>query len=217
MILFVSLSAKLPDIKIEDCSWFRFTGKRALPIENDEYESEVEELDIYGITHIKDKFYLILKSDPDYVFPLAAKQVRSLLSRSKGYTGTVNNIKVTTKKNLVQSKPAIAPNPEAKNKPTLYEVEHVPKRGEDTTLTKAIRKAKIENAKDLKFLSTVVLPTGVQYFYYGANIDSTDPTWEDRIEDAVLETIPKGYVVGASMMKHNGKTIPVVIIVDGEL
>lgn len=217
MIIFVSLSKKLPRVEIEDCSWYRFTGKKPVYIENDEFESEVEELDVYGLIHIDKTFYLILKSDPDYVFPIDTKKMRSLLNRSRSYTGTVNGIKVKTKKALGTRKPSIAPNPAAKDTPTEYEVAHVPKRGENTELTKAIRKAKVENAKDLKFISTVTLPTGDQYFYYSVNMDSKDPTWEDRLEDAVLKTIPNGYVVGASMMKHKGKTIPVLIVVDGEI
>ncbi len=228
MIIFVSLSKRLPRIRIENCTWFRFIGKRSVHIENDLYESTIEEKDVYGLARRRNEYYILLKSDPEYVFPIDAKTVRSLLNRSKTYAGTVKGVRVKTDKHLVSKEPSVKPNPAARNEATLYEVADVPKRGELTDITKAIRLAKIDGAQKLKFLSTVTLPTGAQYFYYDASATypEYDPKdkgqdhskWEEQLEKAVLKAVrDMGLIIGAAPMKHNNKMIPVLILVNDEV
>lgn len=96
MLILLSESArKLPDVSIQDCDWYRFEGKRKVSIENKEHEADIEEKDVFGIKAAKrNKFYVLHKDDPSVVFEVDAATARSLLGRSRPFTGTVSGIRV---------------------------------------------------------------------------------------------------------------------------
>lgn len=226
MLLFISLSKRLPKVGIKECLWYRFTGSRDVRIENDEYESEIETGDVYGMVRKDQNFYVILKEDPEYVFPVEGPVMRSLLNRSKAYTGTVNGIKVSTKKSAVDKSPAVATGERNPTKATIYDV--APKRGEDKKLTQAVRNAKIPGAASITFMSVVNLPSGEQYTYYDASATYPDfdaknkaqkhDKWEAALEKAVVaSTKNMGLVVGCAIMKYEGKPVPTLVIVEDTL
>ena len=91
---------------------------------------------------------------------------------------------------------------------------------EDKKLTDKIRKAKLAGANRLEFLAGVPMPTTETYNYYDAT-DTYAPfsskpkdAWEKALEDSVLKVLPKGYIVGAAMVKIDGAMRPVLIVVE---
>lgn len=221
MLLFVSVSApRLPKIKIEDCDWYRFEGARKVTIENDEFEADIEAKDVFGTCIIKNKIYLLHRDDPDVVFLIDAKTARSLLGRSRPFTGKVKGIKVSGKKANTAAQPKLPTKPRnAKPEARIYEVDNSVG-NENKKLTEKIRTAKLAGANRLTFLAGVPMPTTETYNYYDAT-DTFAPfdgkpkdKWEKALEDAVLKVIPQGYIVGAAMMKIDGAMRPCLIVVE---
>lgn len=221
MLLFVSLSKRLPKVKIEDCLWYRFGGKRKVLLENDEFEARIDPNDVYGMKRVKDDFYVILADDPEYVFPVQGDALRSLLNRSKAFRGLVSGIKVKTD--------ASAPNRgmgmERGKGGGAYVV--APKRGEDADLTKAVRTINLPGASTISFMSVVTLPSGDVYTYYDASATypEFDPkargqdhtAWEDKIEKAAVRALKtRGLIIGAHIMKNKGEKIPTLILVSDD-
>ncbi|AXG67495.1 hypothetical protein JA33_121 [Dickeya phage vB_DsoM_JA33] len=221
MLFFVSVSApRLPKIKIEDCDWYRFEGARKVYIENKDFEADIEAKDVFGTCIIKNKIYVLHRDDPDVVFLIDAKTARSLLGRSRPFTGKVKGIKVTGKKANTTAQEKLPTKPkDAPMEARIYEVDNSVGK-ENKKLTEAIRKAKISGANRLEFLAGVPMPTTETYNYYDAT-DTYTPfdgkpkdKWEQALEDAVLKVIPRGYIVGAAMIKIDGAMRPCLIIVE---
>lgn len=220
MLLFVSLSApRLPKIKIEDCDWYRFEGVRKVSVENPDFLADIEAKDRFGVIVLKNKFYLLHHDAPEVVFPIDAKIARSLLGRSKPYSGKIKGVKVSGKKLNTLAQPKLPPRPKPTNKAEIYEVDNSDIK-EDKKLTEKIRKAKISGANRLDFLAAVPMPTMETYYYYDAS-DSHLPftampkeKWAKALEDAVLKVVPNGYIVGAAVMEISGAMRPCLIIVE---
>lgn len=220
MLFFISTSARLPKIKIEDCDWYRFEGARKVSIENDDFEADIDAKDVFGTRFIKDKIYVLHRDDPDVVFPIDAKTARSLLGRSRPFTGKIKGVKVSGKKVGTAAQPKLPTKPkDAEPKATIYEVDNSVGK-EDKKLTDKIRKAKLAGANRLEFLAGVPMPTTETYNYYDAT-DTYTPfsskpkdEWEKALEDSVLKVLPKGYIVGAAMVKIDGAMRPVLIVVE---
>lgn len=221
MLLFISISQSLPKIKVADCLWYRFAGKRKVAIENEEYEARIDPDDVYGMKRIKDNFYVVLQEDPSYVFPVTGPVIRSLLSRSKSFTGSVQGIKVKSDARQIDRTTGM----ETGKDSGLYEV--APMRGEDKDLTAAVRKIRLPGAQALKFMSVVTLPTGDVYTYYDASetfpdfdpkMPAADITkWEDKIEKAAVSALKaQGLIIGASILKYAGNKVPTLILVSEE-
>lgn len=222
MLLFVSSlsAARLPKIKIEDCDWYRFEGTRKVYIENPDFEVDIEAKDVYGTCIIKNKIYVLHRDDPEIVFPIDAKTARSLLGRSRPFTGKIKGIKVSGKKAGTTAQEKLPTKPkDAKPEARIYEVDNSTGK-ENKKLTETVRKAKIAGANRLEFIAAVPMPTLETYNYYDASdtyqpyADKPKDKWETALEDAVLKVIPRGYIVGAAMIKLDGAMRPCLIAVE---
>lgn len=223
MLILLSESArKLPDVSIQDCDWYRFEGKRKVSIENKEHEADIEEKDVFGIKASKrNKFYVLHKDDPSVVFEVDAATARSLLGRSRPFTGTVSGIRVkkaTDKNTSAREKLPAAPKEPQPKKP----FKAVPgSKAENTKLTQELRKTKFKNAGRIEFLARIPMPTGGTYNYYDAS-ETFDgykanqrEKWETDYEKAVVKQIENGgYLVGATFLKFDDAVRPVLIIVE---
>ena len=223
MLILLSESArKKPDVAIQDCDWYRFEGKRKVSIENKEHEADIEEKDVFGILAAKrNKFYVLHKDDPSVVFEVDAPTARSLLSRSRPFTGTVSGIRVkkaTDKNTSAREKLPAAPKEPQPKKP----FKAVPgSKAENTKLTQELRKTKFKNAGRIEFLARIPMPTGGTYNYYDAS-ETFDgykanqrEKWETDYEKAVVKQIESGgYLVGATFLKFDDAVRPVLVIVE---
>ncbi|QZE58696.1 hypothetical protein pEaSNUABM28_00139 [Erwinia phage pEa_SNUABM_28] len=223
MLILLSESArKLPVASIMDCDWYRFEGKRKVSIENKEHEADIEEKDVFGIKAAKrNLFYVLHKDDPSVVFTVDAATARSLLSRSRPFTGTVSGIRVkkaTDKNTPAREKLPAAPKEPQPKKP----FKAVPgSKAENTKLTQALHKTKFKNAGRIQFLARIPMPTGGVYNYYDATETfegykaSQREKWETDYEKAVVKQIENdGYLVGATFLKLDSDVRPVLIIVE---
>lgn len=223
MLIFLSESArKAPDVAILDCDWYRFEGKRKVSIENKEYDAVIEEKDVFGIKAAKrNKFYLLHRDDPSVVFEIDAAEARSLLGRSRPFTGTVSGIRI--KKATDKNTPAREKLPAAPKEPQPKKTfKAVPgSKAENTKLTQELRKTKFKNAARLQFLARVPMPTGGTYNYYDASETFESYTakqrdkWETDLEKAVVKQVENGgYLVGAAFLKFDDAVRPVLVIVE---
>lgn len=220
MLLLLSTSAKTPKVPILECDWYRFEGTRKVSIENKSHEADVETKDVFGIKAVKKNvFYLLHRDDPSIVFEINAAQARSLLGRSRPFTGTVSGLRVKGKSvgTAAQEKlPANKPITE----PVTYHA--VPGgRSEDTKLTDRLRKAKIKGADRMMFVARLPMPTGETYNYYDAT-ETFEPygakkraQWEKDLEVAAVNAVKTGgYLVGASLVKLDDIVRPCLILVE---
>lgn len=220
MLLFISVSARMPKIKIQDCDWYRFQGTRKVYVENDDFEADIEDKDVFGVCIIKNKIYVLHRDDPKVVFTADAKTARSLLGRSRPFSGTVAGVKVKgAKQKETATRPRMPVKPANAMKAIIYEVDNsVPK--ENEKVSDAIRKAKMKGANRIQFLAAMTMPTSETYNYYDASDtflpygDKNKDKWEKDLEDAVLKVIPAGYVVGASLIKYDGAIRPCLILIE---
>lgn len=223
MLILLSESArKTPIVGIQDCDWYRFEGKRKVSIENKEHEADIEEKDVFGILAAKrNKFYVLHKDDPSVVFEVDAATARSLLGRSRPFTGTVSGIRI--KKASDKNTPAREKLPAAPKEPQPKKpFKAVPgSKAENTKLTQELRKAKFKNAGRIEFLARIPMPTGGTYNYYDASetFEGYKPTqrekWETDYEKAVVKQVENGgYLVGATFLKFDDAVRPVLVIVE---
>ncbi|QYW03100.1 hypothetical protein pEaSNUABM14_00140 [Erwinia phage pEa_SNUABM_14] len=224
MLIFLSESAsrKTPIVSINDCDWYRFEGKRKVSIENKEHEADIEDKDVFGIkAAARNKFYVLHRDDPSVVFVVDATAARSLLGRSRPFTGTVSGIRV--KKASDKNTPAREKMPAAPREPQPKKVfTAVPgSKSENTKLTQELRKTPFKNCSRLEFLARIPMPTGGTYNYYDASetFASYKPAqrdkWETDLEKAVVKQVEKGgYLVGAAFIKFDDAVRPVLIIVE---
>lgn len=224
MLIFLSESAprKLPVVAITDCDWYRFEGKRKVSIENKEHEADIEEKDVFGIKVAqRNKFYVLHRDDPSVVFTVDAATARSLLGRSRPFTGTVSGIRVkkaTDKNTPAREKLPAAPK-EAQPKKDFASVPG--SLAENTKLTQELRKTKLKNCNRLTFLARIPMPTGGTYNYYDASetfesyTASQRTKWETDLEKAVVKQVEAGgYLVGATFLKFDDAVRPVLVIVE---
>lgn len=223
MLIFLSESArKVPNVAIQDCDWYRFEGKRKVSIENKEHEADIEEKDVFGIHAAKrNKFYVLHKDDPSVVFEVDAAVARSLLGRSRPFTGTVSGIRVkkaTDKNTPAREKLPAAPREPQPKKP----FKAVPgSKAENMKLTQELRKTKFKNAGRLQFIARIPMPTGGVYNYYDASETfesykaNQRDKWETDLEKAVVKQVESGgYLVGATFLKIDESVRPVLVIVE---
>lgn len=223
MLILLSESArKTPAVGIQDCDWYRFEGKRKVSIENKEHEADIEEKDVFGILAAKrNKFYVLHKDDPSVVFEVDAPTARSLLGRSRPFTGTVSGIRI--KKASDKNTPAREKLPAAPKEPQPKKpFKAVPgSKAENTKLTQELRKTKFKNAGRIEFLARIPMPTGGTYNYYDASETfagykaNQRDKWETDYEKAVVKQIENGgYLVGATFLKFDDAVRPVLVIVE---
>lgn len=222
MLILLSESARKPQVAINDCDWYRFEGKRKVAIENKDFEADIDPKDVYGIKVAKrNKFYLLHRDDPSVVFEIDAAAARSLLGRSRPFTGTVSGIRV--KKATDKNTPAREKLPAAPKEPQPKKTfKAVPgSKAENTQLTQDIRKTPMKNCNRIQFLARIPMPTGELYNYYDASEtfepykESQRSKWETDIEKAIVKQIEKGgYLVGATFMKVDEAERPVLVIVE---
>lgn len=224
MLIFLSESArKQPtQVSIQDCDWYRFEGKRSVSIENKEFEADIDNKDVYGIkVEKRNKFYVLHRDDPSVVFEIDAVTARSLLGRSRPFTGTVSGIRV--KKASDKNTPAREKLPAAPKEPQPKKpFKAVPgSKAENTKLTQELRKTKFKNAGRIQFLARIPMPTGEMYNYYDATETfehykaNQRDKWETDLEKAVVKQIENwGYLVGATFLKMDDAVRPVLVIVE---
>ncbi|AQT28612.1 hypothetical protein YOLOSWAG_131 [Erwinia phage vB_EamM_Yoloswag] len=224
MLLFISASARKPKraVTIEECDWYRFEGKRAVSVENDEFEADVEYNDVYGIVNTgKNSYALLHKEDPSTSFEIDAKQARSLLGRSRPFTGTVKGTRVSSKPKGTREQSKTPTDVSQKGKQKVWHA--VPgSKPENKKLTQALQTLSVDGASGIQYMARVPLPSGELYNYYEAtstfaSYKSTQRAkWERDIEDHVIAKIRSwGYVVGATFLKFNDGTVhPMLIIVE---
>ncbi|QZE55996.1 hypothetical protein pEaSNUABM52_00138 [Erwinia phage pEp_SNUABM_52] len=223
MLIFLSESARKPQVAILDCDWYRFEGKRKVALENKDYEADIDDKDVFGIKAAKrNVFYVLHRDDPSVVFQVDAAGARSLLGRSRPFTGTVSGIRVkkaTDKNTPAREKLPAAPK-EAQPKLPFKAVPG--SKPEDVKLTKELRKTPMKNCNRLQFLARIPFPTGETYNYYDAS-ETFEPyksnqrdKWETDLEKAVVKQVEKGgYLVGATFLKLDEAVRPVLIVVEG--
>lgn len=222
--LFISVSARKPKkVRVEDCDWYRFEGQRSVSVENSEYEADVEYKDVYGISNVgTNKFVLLHREDPEVAFEIDAKTVRSLLGRSRPYTGTVSGVKVTAKpkgtKAQIKDTPTVA---EEKGKQKVWHA--IPgSKPENKKITKMLQSLPIDGAAGIQYLARIPFPSGELYNYYEATTtfsaydNKQRAKWERDLEDAVIRKAgPMGLIVGATFLKFNDGTVhPVLVLVE---
>ena len=214
-----SLSAAAPDVSQFD--WYKFGGKRKVAVENRTHEASIEENDVWGVKPAaKGSYTLLHKDDPTIKFSIDATVLRSLLSRSKPYKGTVAGVRVSGRAHgSTGNKPSeeVSPNPDAKQKP--YEVD-AEGRVPDKDLLKLVKSADLPGASAIKFLLKNSMLTGEIYHYFDVssvyrNLTSNDDKqWEKQLEDAILRITSSKYLVGATKYKYEGKLLPCLLIVE---
>jgi len=222
--LFISVSARKPKgVAVKDCDWYRFEGQRAVSVENSEFEADVEYKDVYGISNLGvNKFVLLHREDPSVQFEIDAKTVRSLLGRSRPFTGTVSGIKVSAKPKGTKAQTKDTPTDSAqKGKMKVWTA--VPgSKPENKKITKLLQSLPVDGAAGIQYLARVPFPSGELYNYYEASttFSSYDnkqrAKWERDMEDAVIRKAGQlGLVVGATFLKFNDGTVhPVLVLVE---
>jgi len=222
MLIFLSESArKLPSVSIGDCDWYRFEGKRKVSIENKEFEADIDAKDVFGIkAGARNKFYVLHRDDPSVVFEIDAATARSLLGRSRPFTGTVSGVRV---KGADKNTPAREKLPSAHREPQEPKPGKIvnQSKSEDTKLTALLRKTPFKNCNRIQFLGRTPMSSGEMYNYYDASEtfepygDKKRAKWEDDLEKAVVKHVENaGYLVGATFLKLETDVRPVLIIVE---
>ena len=222
--LFISVSARKPKaVAISDCDWYRFEGKRAVSVENSEYEADVEYKDVYGISNVgRNKFVLLHREEPTVGFEIDAKTVRSLLGRSRPFTGTISGVKVASKPKGTKAQVKDTPT-DATQRDKIKVWTAVPgSKPENKKLTKLLQALPIDGAAGIQYLARIPFPSGELYNYYEAT--STFSTyqktqrakWERDLEDAAIRAVQQmGLIVGATFLKFNDGTVhPVLVLVE---
>lgn len=222
--LFVSVSARKPKlVPVEDCDWYRFEGQRAVSVENSEFEADVEYKDVYGLFNAgPNKYVLLHREDPKVQFEVDAKTARSLLGRSRPFTGTIAGIKVKSKPK--GTKAQVKDTPTDVSQRDKMKVWHaVPgSKPENKKISTMLQSLPIDGAAGLQYLARIPFPSGELYNYYEATstFSTYKPTqrakWERDVEDAVIKKASSmGLVVGATFLKFNDGTVhPVLILVE---
>lgn len=222
--LFISVSARKPKaVAVEDCDWYRFEGQRAVSVENSEYEADVEYKDVYGISNVGvNKFVLLHREDPKVQFEIDAKTVRSLLGRSRPFTGTISGIKVTSKPKGTKAQTKDTPT-DLSQKGKMKVWTAVPgSKPENKKITKLLQSLPVDGAAGIQYLARIPFPSGELYNYYEASTtfssyDSKQRAkWERDMEDAVIRKASQmGLVVGATFLKFNDGTVhPVLVLIE---
>lgn len=216
MLIVVSLSAK--KASIQDYDWFRFEGKRKVPLENKEFEVNFEAKDVYGIRNIrKNLFHVVHRDEPEIIFAADSKIARSLMGRSKPFSGTIKGVKVKNTKTAKLGKgPALAT---GTREPTPYLT--VPgSLSEDKKLTKMLTMIDMEGANRMIFIKAIPMPSGEIYHYYDATDtynkygESKEKKWETDLQKAAVKALKRGnFLVGAGIVKHGGQKVPCLAIV----
>lgn len=219
--LFISTSArKAHVIPVWEFSWYRFEGKQAVSVENKDYEADVENKDVFGIKNISvNKFILAHREDPEVYFDIDAKTCRSLLGRSRPFTGKVGGIKVTSSPRATKVKTDTPTDVSQANKIKRWTAVRGSK-PEDKKITRKLQSMPIDGASGLTFLASVPFPTGEIYTYYEATstFSSYKTTqrakWEKALEDAAIKQCANlGLVIGATFLKFkDGSVHPTLVI-----
>lgn len=222
--LFVSVSARKPkQVTVADCDWYRFEGQRAVSVENSEFEADVEYKDVYGLCLVgSNKYMLLHREDPTVQFEVDAKTVRSLLGRSRPFTGTVAGTKVTSKPKGTKAQTKDTPT-DATQRGKMKVWTAVPgSKPENRKITKMLQALPVDGAAGIQYLARIPFPSGEIYNYYEATSTFSvyKPTqraaWERALEDAVIKHSGSlELVVGATFLKFNDGTVhPVLVLVE---
>lgn len=218
MLRLASLSAtkKYPGIK--EFAWHRFTGKRAVALENKTHTGSIEEKDVFGLYPLSKNQYAVKhREDTSITFETDAATVRSLLGRSVPFKGKVDGVSVSPGK--VAGTQGTSGRPETTREATQAPFEVADRGKADKDILGALKSMKIPGAANIRFLMKFDMLTGdsCQYFdvtsVYREIGDDTDE-WEKTLEDAAMAVTPDKYSVGATHMKYKNKPTPVLMLVE---
>lgn len=222
--LFISVSARKPKgVAVEDCDWYRFEGQRSVSVENSEFEADVEYKDVFGLCAAGvNKFVLLHREDPTVQFDIDAKTARSLLGRSRPFTGTIAGKKVTSKPKGTKAQVKDTPT-DVTQKDKIKVWHAVPgSKPENKKITKMLQSLPVDGAAGIQYLARIPFPSGEIYNYYeatstfGTYTSGQRSKWERELEDVVIKKAGTlGLIVGATFLKFNDGTVhPVLVLVE---
>lgn len=218
MLIVVGLSLSASKATIKDYDWFKFEGKRKVPLENKEYDLVIEEGDVFGIRNIrKNLFHVVHRATPDIIFTADAKIARSLMGRAKAFVGTIKGVKIKGETIAKIGKGPVVPT--GKREPTPYFA--VPgSLSEDKKLTKKLRTIGLLGANRMVFIKALPMPSGEVYYYYDATDTflpygkAKEAAWEAALQKAAVAALKnENFLVGAGIVDHAGQKIPCLALV----